>query len=199
MNAAIKKPWSFGPYSVELARECKCPAVAHPASGRQADPIWIVNPLDVENPEGGFVRRYGGLTVENIVIVFSFGAYGCTMVAVINETLNDALETAAAWLAEYRPGLIEEDGSASRRASELDAYREVTGNGDADRVPDDLDDDTRERVWAMAETDMTYTESGWIPSWEWTMTDLDPSDPLHGKIVRKAMDAYRKEYGEDPR
>lgn len=189
MDAATHKPEPFGPYSRETARKSGSPAVAHPASGWQADPIWIANPLEIENPDP---PRWGFSVNHNRVIVFSFGAYASTMVAVVSQSLDDALETAAGWLADHAPGVFVEPDY-------LDAYRDISGNSDATEIPDDLDDETAEEIREAAETDLTYTESGWIASWEWTMTELDSTDPLAQKIVRKCMDAYRKQYGENPR
>lgn len=42
------------------------------------------------------------------------------------------------------------------------------------------------------EVDMTYTESGWIPSWEWGVNDIRASQPL----FKKAQD-YAIEHEDD--
>ena len=39
-----------------------------------------------------------------------------------------------------------------------------------------------------AEMDMTYTESGYIPSWEWHVADLGPGDSLLDAAVAYAIE-----------
>jgi hypothetical protein len=72
--------------------------------------------------------------------VLWFGAYGWTRLHIYADSLDDALGGCAEWLATHAPGLIVKPGSPEYQ----DMLREDS---------------------AMA--DMTYTDSGWIPSWEW--------------------------------
>lgn len=96
--------------------------------------------------------------------VLWFGAYGWTRLHTYADSLDDALESCAAWLAEYAPGLI-------RRLSDYhdlmkDACEEI-----GIPWPSTQDDTTRDEQYWQAEeramVDHTRTESGWIPSWEW--------------------------------
>lgn len=97
--------------------------------------------------------------------VFHFGAYGCTHVLAYG-CLEDALEDAAAVLKEHAPGMLcEPDYEDARK----DLAAELIGLSaeDADTM-----------VAEYAESDLTYTESGWIPSHEWMITELHSPDEL---------------------
>lgn len=99
--------------------------------------------------------------------VFTFGAYGDTHVLAYGP-LEDALEDAAAWLEKHAPGHLTEPDYA-------EAQIELAEEEGSDLGPDELEDAIRER----AEADMTYTESGWLLSYEWTFTELhSPADLL---------------------
>lgn len=76
---------------------------------------------------------------------FQFGAYGWTTCTVKAGSLDAALETAAEWLSEAAPGIL-------TQPEEFD--------------PDDLNDDGHP-------VDHTYTEYGYIPSWEWFASEVD--------------------------
>lgn len=88
-----------------------------------------------------------------------FGANGDTHVSVHARWVEDALETATEHLADIAPGLFSEPDYA-------DAAREL---GLLLRFPDGLLDEEPEleAIRSLAETDHTYTESGWLLSWEW--------------------------------
>jgi len=107
---------------------------------------YFVNP-------GEYHPRYGTELWE-----FQFGAYGDTRLLVYSKSLEDALEEAAGWLAEFAPGhltdLKEEYENALKEA------REELGE-DAD------EEELTEKAQEIAETDMTHTESGYLTSWEW--------------------------------
>lgn len=95
--------------------------------------------------------------------LFTFTAYGRVRVLVVgaDPSLEDALEIAAAWLAKHAPGtLVEPDYKAA--AEKLGA------------PDDDCEGISNGGVAELAEADLTYTESGWIPSWKWTV-DENPS------------------------
>lgn len=126
----------------------------------------IANPDGVEWAFG----RYG----SGRLWVFQFGAVGTMRVIVWGEaglsSLDDALETAA----EAAPGYFSNE--------EVDeAYKEAKEEGLSD-------EDAQEE----ATTDMTYTESGYIPSWEWHVseitwgTSIKHLDPWGKGLVRRA-------------
>jgi hypothetical protein len=98
--------------------------------------------------------------------LFQFGAYGTTYVLVVGDrSLDDALETAAAWLAEHAPGHIMEHGSEEHTTLIQEACAE---HGIA---WEDFDHETHDEIVQEAESDLTYTESGFLTSYEWTVTE----------------------------
>ena len=105
---------------------------------------------------------------------FQFGAYGSTRIIVLNEpgisSLADALESAAEVIDNVAPGVW------VSKTSMNDAYKEAIAEGMSE-----------EDAQAEAETDMTYTESGWIPSWEWHVNELH-SGPLFDKAQAYAIE-----------
>lgn len=99
---------------------------------------------------------------------FRFGAYSATIVRVFQrpDHIEDALETAAEWLAENEPGMfVEPDYQAAK-----EEIMGETGRGD-DMISD-------EEVAEHAEADLTYTEAGWLALWEWTVDELDDAEPF---------------------
>lgn len=107
----------------------------------------------------------------NATYTFHFGAYGDTHVVVFGrpDRFEDALETAAECLLEHAPGLFSEPDY-------VDAAREIGVALDT-RGLADLPEDLAERISAEAESDHTYTESGWLLSWEWSVTE-DEGEPF---------------------
>lgn len=139
--------------------------------------VFIANPLDVESD-------------DNDITIFTFGAYGDHHVAVLNKNLEDGLEEAAEWLSQHASHhLISDD-----RMKELydEALEELVEAGE-----DPEDEETMQQAQEQAETDLTYTESGYLTSWEWSM-DEHPDPSLADRIVNKSLNMYRKQYGEDP-
>ncbi len=93
------------------------------------------------------------------VFVFHFGAYGDTHVLAYGH-LENALEDAAAWLKDNAPGAFTEPDYEGVRA-------ELSEDASGQQVTD------------HAEADLTYTESGWLCSYEWNFTTItDPEDLL---------------------
>ncbi len=43
------------------------------------------------------------------------------------------------------------------------------------------------------EVDMTYTESGWIPSWEWTVSRLESKDDRYADVWEASIEALADE------
>ena len=101
--------------------------------------------------------------------LFSFGAYGSTMCLVHApaDHVNDALEDAAEWLKEAAPGMFCDDQI-------YEAYREAL-NG---REPGECSDEECDAAREYAEQDCTYTESGWLPSYEWHVDTVTRRDLL---------------------
>ena len=97
----------------------------------------------------------------NATYTFHFGAYGDVCVVVFGRpgSVESALETAAECLLEHAPGLFSEPDHASA-AAELG----VVWDGQSD-CPD--------AVRELAEADHTYTESGWLLSYEWSVDEAE--------------------------
>lgn len=133
------------------------------------------NPFVVVNP-----TAYNTYT-RNSVFAFAFGAYGWTRLIVweASDHLDDALEVAGEWLAEHAPGILtseEEVGKLIEEAKEEDPS---------------LDD---EDAFSTATQDLTYTESGWIPSWEWTVSEFTDGE-LFDVTLQASKEEYEREYG----
>jgi hypothetical protein len=109
---------------------------------------------------------------------FQFGAYGTDYVyAWACHTLDDALEAAAEWLEEHKPGHFSEPDYD-------DSARELG-------APDDwrTDEEWAGKVAEHAETDHTYTESGYLLSWEWTVDEVHDADEWGYVVVRSMMES----------
>jgi hypothetical protein len=89
---------------------------------------------------------------------FSFGAYGWTVLWVFGNSEEAALEEAAEWLSEHEPGVFTDPEECAEMA--------VDGE-----VPDH-----------------TYTEHGYIPSWEWCVNEVDRSE-LEERALRELYQA----------
>lgn len=96
--------------------------------------------------------------------------FGETIVRVIErpDCVDDALEIAAECLAKVDPGLFSEpDYADAARECGIDLSKYTRGLADIQ----DADAELAERIIDTAETDHTYTESGWLLSWEWTVDE----------------------------
>lgn len=127
-----------------------------------------------------------------------FGVYADTRVLVYADSLESALEDAAQELREQGwIGLFTEPDYA-------DALEDLQKEG---KIPQDVTweeisacgviDEVSEKVLSRADADLTYTESGWIASWEWGIVAEDPSreellDIAHSECHRRLDSDSRK-------
>lgn len=101
--------------------------------------------------------------------LYRFGAYGWTVVAVGSDgdrprSIEAGLELAAEWLAENAPGIFAElDFTSAREGLEADGRI----------APEATDEDSLQLIYDYATADLTYTESGYLCAWEWTVDDVD--------------------------
>ena len=117
--------------------------------------------------------------------LFGFGACGPTLLYAWGcHSLEDALEAAGEWLRDNAPGLFTDPDYAG-------AAEDVGAPEDWDSA--DNIDEWGERVQEAAEVDMTYTESGWILSWEWTVSEV--TDAITVAAVRRRC--VESEEGEE--
>jgi len=99
--------------------------------------------------------------------LFSFGAYGWTNVLVVGAcSLDDALESAAGWLADHAPGHVMPMDSEAYADLLREACEEHGVTFEAYQHGD-LDCDLIDEITQSAEADLTYTESGYLTSYEW--------------------------------
>lgn len=114
--------------------------------------------------------------------VLWFGAYG-TRVHVYTDSLEDALEQAAGYLADHAPGHIMPLGSDEHTALCRGAFEDagLVWTGEVD-----WSDDKQAQAMASAEDGLTYTESGHITAYEWGVALENPTTAeLHAYIEGK--------------
>lgn len=99
---------------------------------------------------------------------FQFGAYADTQVSVHARHIEDGLELAAEWLRDNEPGHFVTDEEMAEHFEE--ALKELDPTADPKTVWTD-DSDLASRAAEQAETDLTYTESGYLRSWEWYVNE----------------------------
>lgn len=104
---------------------------------------------------------------------------GVTYVSVWARGVEDALELAAEWLADHAPGLFTEPDYADA-AAELGVAVPFTGKdlGDLYRAGED---ELAQKIEDVACADLTYTESGYLASWEWSVSESDTPPGPPGK------------------
>lgn len=143
--------------------------------------IPLVNPLEV----GFFDGTYRSYHREGGLYVLWFGAYADTRLAVWQGSLDDALEEAAAWLAEFAPGHIVSDEEIAELVREAQEEDPELDEGEA---------------YEQATADLTYTESGYITSYEWGISyePSQPNDDMTEALISFAADLYEEEYDERP-
>lgn len=121
-----------------------------------------MNHIRVANPDGKGCYRH--------MYVLCFGAYGDHYLLAYADNLEDALEECAAWLKANTRGLclISEDEMQ-------DLYREAAEEMGVNLDSEETDDEMKWSVYERAEMDLTRTESGFVPSWEWGVCLEDPT------------------------
>lgn len=107
--------------------------------------------INIANPNGRDLWRHSYL--------LWFGAYGDTLVLAYANSLDDALDEAADWLADNAPGLFIDDAVE-------EAYQEAIARGLSE-----------EEAIEEAEVDVTRAgnEGRCLASWEWGIVAEDPS------------------------
>jgi hypothetical protein len=134
-------------------------------------PYVLVNPLDYNNH------------MHPQLYAMHFGAYGTTCLLVWSNkgSIEDAAELAAEFLAEYAPGHITSEADVGKLMEE------------AKQDDPELDD---EEAYEAATADLTYTEAGWLTSYEWTIDDVHKGDPLFDAALEASKEEYEEQYNE---
>jgi hypothetical protein len=145
----------------------------HPDKGLSFGPHKVLFNLDNVHATDQYVVRVSSSRPVTRAWLFSFGAYGCTHVVAFG-SLEDALEDAAATLLEVAPGSFVEPNYQDAISDMIDAG-ELEGVEHGTDI-NDLDDDEICAVQESAKADLTYTESGWLASWEWTCREVTPEE-----------------------
>ena len=104
--------------------------------------------------------------------VLFFGAYGDTHLMVWTDSLEDAIEECAAWLAEHAPGHVMREWSDEHKDLIREACQERGVEWPAGFEA--LDDERKWEICDAAEADLTRTESGFLTSYEWGISAEDP-------------------------
>lgn len=121
--------------------------------------VYLANPTD---------RHY---TSHRFVLWF--GAYGTTNVMVWADSLDDAIEVAAEFLADHAPGHITPNWGEEHKALVAEVCSEKGIEFPAGF--DALEDEARYAICEQAEADLTLTESGFLTSHEWGIQLEDPT------------------------
>jgi hypothetical protein len=157
--------------------------------GTSDQKMTIVNP-------SGFRPDYRGHpeTLYN----FQFGAYGTTWLLVWDDTggFEGALEEAAGWLADNAPGHIMEEGSEGMQ----DLYKEAAEEQGLPWPPPEGTDwgsDEWSRVYEDATADLTYTESGYLTSYEWWGGEVDTTSPTYVEAFRASLEDQEDELDDE--
>lgn len=135
---------------------------------------WVlVNPLEFP---GSHSSDYQNL------FAFGFGAYGATRLLVWGGgDIEDALTDATGWLEQYAPGHL---SSEDQVALLMDEVREEDP------------DLSEEEAYEQATADLTYTEAGYLTSYEWTVDDVRKGTPLYQASFEASQEEFEREYPE---
>lgn len=147
------------------------------------------------DPEEFMAGGYGERARQKYtdLYLFGFGAYGWTRLLVWEpDSLEEALEKAAEWLAQHAPGHIMEHGSDELQSLYKEAAEDLGYSW-----PLDPDDEGWDEVDQEATADLTYTESGYLTSYEWSVNDIDIHDPLYLEAFEASLERQRPELDED--
>lgn len=146
-----------------------------------SSPLTIINP----NDRNWTRHRY----------VLWFGACGPTHLMAYANSLDDALEECGEWLAKHAPGLIMAAWGEEHSALVKEACEEagLTYPPPSD-VCADMDHHYQD-AQQSAESDLTYTESGYLTSHEWGIT---LEDPTRSEIKAFIAELAERHYSDEP-
>jgi hypothetical protein len=104
---------------------------------------------------------------------FHFGAYADTAVSVWARSCEDALELAAEYVAAHYPGHIMPEGDSTLEDLRREACEERGLVYPPTCDHSELEEQGYYAAFESAEADLTYTESGYLTSYEWTVDEYD--------------------------
>jgi hypothetical protein len=117
---------------------------------------------------------------------FQFGPYTGTNVFVWGGHLEDGLEIAAGWLAENAPGhIVDQDIVMGLIREALEEKGKTWAQWNKAMA---AGDEWAYGVEQEALADLTYTEAGYITSYEWWVNELHPGDELYAEVWEATID-----------
>jgi hypothetical protein len=120
----------------------------------------------------------GASGARDNLYAFHFGAYGDSRLLVWARSVEAALEEAGSFLADHWPGHIVSEPTHTELCKEACEDAGLTWPPpEGFDVWGDADSRYRNAI-ESAESDLTYTESGWLTSYEWTVDDVEEGSPL---------------------
>ena len=157
-------------------------------------------------------RRYYGLGTDNAYQWFigameprsgtttplyqvQIGAYGHLNFIIFNEweDMESVIEEVGAWLADHAPGNLTSQDEMDELYAEAaqDLYPDKMAQvKEGEWWHDFLGPSERDEVREAAEADLTYTEAGWLPSYEMHISEVQVGTPLFGEAFNYAMFDY---------
>lgn len=152
--------------------------------------LHIVNPQDTEKSNPWYYRA------RPHRFVLWFGQCAPTFVMVWGRSLEDALETAAAYLAEHAPGHIMTEDSEELAELRREACEEAGLAWPPTCDHADMEEEGYYTAFEQAEADLTRTESGFLTSYEWGIQFDAHADRAEVKAWIAELEA--RHYGDSP-
>ena len=164
--------------------------------GGREQKITIINPSGFMAGGWGaqFSQRYTNL------YLFQFGAVGTTWLLVWDDDaggFEGSLEEAASWLAEHAPGHITDESELWELMREAAEEKGLSLPKDPKKSDVDWNESPWTEVSENATADMTYTESGYLTSYEWSGSDVDFGKPLYTKAFELSFKHEEDELDEE--
>jgi len=114
---------------------------------------------------------------------FQFGSVGATRLLVWAASLEDALEESADWLESDAPGHLIGHNSDDLRVLLEEAAEEMGYFGDLAEV----NEDDWEAIEESATADLTYTEAGYLVSYEWWVDEVTTGTACYQRAMRESL------------
>lgn len=160
------------------------------------------NQPDIDLDKAGILEAFDALDAPRVGLWwFQFGPYTGTNVFVwagpAYRGLDDALEEAAGWLADNAPGhlLAPDDPHLKDLIKET-----LEDEGKTWKAWQQAIEDQEQWAYDVEESafaDLTYTESGYLTSYEWTVNELSSDDDLYAEVFEASIDDIIDDMDED--
>ncbi len=161
------------------------------------------NQTDIDLDKAGILETWDALDAPRYRLWwFQFGPYTGTNVFVwagpAHRGVDSALEEAAGWLVDNAPGHIMEHNAPELKELIVEAMEELY----PDKSWKDFQHEAGQHEWAQeveeqAFADLTYTESGYLTSYEWTVNELSDGDELYAEVFEASVDDLLEDMDQD--